>query len=194
MDAAGVFFNPGALGNGAQVVLLVHGADAPGHAAVVRHGFVQPVAHHAVAVRVGGVGQKLVNGLVGGAAIVVVGVDHGEGGIPHGLSGADHRMAGAEGLHPAFGDGVAFRQLFQLLIGVADFHGALGQPLAHGGHEVLPDGLLDEDHCRAEACLVGVIKGVVQNGLPMGAHRVDLLQAAIPAAHSRSQNHKYRCV
>ena len=191
MDAAIILFDSCLLGDAGEVALIVRGADAPGHAAVIGDGFVQPVAHHAVAAGVGGGGEEVENGLEGRLAVVVVGVDHGEGRIPHLLSGADHRVAGAEGLDSSLGDGVASGELVEFLIGIANLHGTLGQPYAYGGHEVLPDGLLDEDHRRAEAGLVGVINGIVQNGLPMGTNRVDLLEPTIPTAHSRSQNHKH---
>ena len=45
----------------------------------------------------------------------------------------------------------------------------------------------DEDHA-VEAGANGVVDGVVQQNLPAGSHRVDLLEAPVAAAHPRSQH------
>ena len=58
MDAAGVLFHTGTLVNAGEMTLAVGDADAPGDAAVVRHGLAQLVAHHAVGVGIGGGGQR----------------------------------------------------------------------------------------------------------------------------------------
>ena len=101
-------------------------------------------------------------------------------------------MAGAPGLGPPLGDGVALRELVQLLEGVADLHGGLLQPGTDGFHKVLLNGFFDDDHGFFEACLPGIEEGVVQDGLPLGPHRVDLLQPAVAAAHTGGHDHKNR--
>src|SRR5699024_2934519 len=82
VDAALVGGDLGALGHVGQGVVGVLHADAAGHMAVLGDGVLQQVAHHGVAVlvvvAVGG--QVVVDDLEGLGAIVVVGVDHSEGG------------------------------------------------------------------------------------------------------------------
>ena len=135
-------------------------------------------------------GEVIVDLLESGLAVVVVGVDDGEGGIANGLPGADHRVAGAPGLGASFGDGVASGELVQLLIGIADLQGSLLQSGPYGLHEVLFNGFLDNDHGGVKAGLVGIEQGVVQDGLTLAAYGIDLLQSAIAAAHTRSHHNQ----
>ena len=80
----------------------------------------------------------------------------------------------------------------ELLIGIADLHGAALQPGANGIHEVLPDGLLDDDDGGAEPRLIGIVQRIVQDCFPLTSHGIDLLQAAVPAAHSCRHYNKDR--
>ena len=101
-------------------------------------------------------------------------------------------MAGAEGLGAALGNGVALRQLGQLLVSIADLHGSLGKPCAHGVHEIPLDGFLNNNHNGLKARLVCVIDGIVQNCFPLAAHGIDLLQTAITAAHTGGHDNENR--
>ena len=141
---------------------------------------------------IGGGGQLVVDHLERGLAVVVVGIDYRKGCAVDGLPGAEHRMGGAPGLDPAFGDGKSLGQIRQFLVGVANLHGSLLQTLADGFQEVLLDGFLDDNHNGVEAGLMGIINGIIQNGLALTADRVDLLQSAVAAAHTGGQNHKNR--
>ena len=176
------------------MAFAVGDADAARHAAVIRHGFAQLVAHHVVVigVRILGVAEGVVNHPIGGGAVIVVGIDDREGGVADGLPGAQHRVAGAPGLGASLRDGVAGGDIVQLLIGVTDLHGAFFQPLADGFHEVLADGFLDDDNSGIETGFVGVIKGIVQNRFALTSHRVDLFQSAVAAAHTGGHDDENR--
>ena len=194
VDAAGVLFHTGTLVNAGEMTLAVGDADAPGDAAVVRHGLAQLVAHHVVIVGVLilRVAEGVVNHPVGGGAVIVVGVDDRKGRVADGLTGAQNRVAGAPWLGASLRDGVAGGDIVQLLIGVTDLHGAFFQSLADGLHEVLADGFLDDDNGGIETGFVGVIKGIVQNRFALTSHRVDLLQSAVAAAHTGGHNDENR--
>ena len=194
VDAAGVLFHTGTLVNAGEMTLAVGDADAPGDAAVVRHGLAKLVAHHVVIVGVLilRVAEGVVNHTVGGGAVIVVGVDDRKGRVADGLTGAQNRVAGAPWLGASLRDGVAGGDIVQLLIGVTDLHGAFFQPLAHGLHEVLADGFLDDDNGGIETGFVGVIKGIVQNRFALTSHRVDLLQSAVAATHTGGHNDENR--
>ena len=49
----------------------------------------------------------------------------------------------------------------------------------------------DKDH-RLKACAAGIVKGIVHDDLTIGAHRVDLLHAAVTTAHASRHDHQYR--
>ena len=101
--------------------------------------------------------------------------------------------AGAPGLDPAFRHGVACGQLFQLLESVFHVHG-LGHTVADGGLEGLLDLMLDDKDHGLEACAAGVVERIIHDDLPVGAHRVDLLHAAVTAAHAGRHHDQYRFV
>ena len=194
MDAASILLDLGALHHLGEVAVFVGFADTPGNGAVVGDGLAQLIADHAVVVLLAvlGIAQEVVHLPVGGLAVVVVGIDDGKGSIPNHILGAEHSVAGAPGLGAVGRDGITGRNLVQLLIGVADLYGCVLQPGANGIHKVLLDGLLDDDDHRLKTGLMGIVDGVVQNRLSAAAHRVDLLQAAVAAAHTRSHDNKNR--
>ena len=131
-------------------------------------------------------GQIAVNFPEGLGAIVVVGVDDGEGAVHH-LPGGQGGVGGAPGLLPLRRDGVALRQVLFQLVCVADVHG-FGYPVADAALEVLLDlGLDDEDH-RLKARPAGVVDGVVDDKLAVVSHGVQLFKAAVPAAHAGSHD------
>ena len=194
MDAVGVSLDAGVLGDAAEGAVLVEGADAPGHAAVLRDGVPEQVAHHAVVVDLAvGVGGKIVvDDLEGLRAVVIVRIDDGEGAVKIGLC-RQHGVAGAPWLDAALGDGVALGQLIQLLERILHVH-RLGDPLADGGFEGVLDFVLDNKDDRLKACAAGVVQGIVHDDLTAGPHRVDLLHPAVAAAHAGRHDHQNRFV
>ena len=194
VHAVCIGLDAGALGHAVQGAVRVGHAHAAGHAAVLRHRVAEQVAHHAVvviaAVLVGG--QVIVHHPERLGAVVVIGVDHRKGAVDEVLGG-QHGVAGAPGLDPAFRHGVAGRQLFQLLESVFHVHG-LGHPVADGGLEGLLDLMLDDKDHGLEACAAGVVERIIHDDLSVGAHRVDLLHAAVTAAHTCRHHDQYRFV
>ena len=194
VHAVCIGLDAGALGHAVQGAVRVGHAHAAGHAAVLRHRVAEQVAHHAVvviaAVLVGG--QVIVHHPERLGAVVVIGVDHRKGAVDEVLGG-QHGVAGAPGLDPAFRHGVACGQLFQLLESVFHVHG-LGHPVADGGLEGILDLVLDHKDHGLEACAAGIVKGIIHDDLAVGAHRVDLLHAAVTAAHTCRHHDQYRFV
>ena len=137
-------------------------------------------------------GEVIVDDLERLRAVVVVGIDDGEGAVDVGLCG-QHRVAGTPGLHAALGDGVALGQLIQLLEGVLHVHHP-GHAVADGSFESLFDLVLDDEDDRLEACAAGVVQGIIHDDLTAGTHRIDLLHAAVAAAHAGSHDHQDRFV
>ena len=105
--------------------------------------------------------------------------------------GAQGRVAGAPGLYPALRHREARRHVLQLLKDHLQLHLAL-QMGKDRLLEVPQQLLFDDEHRLAEAGQPGVVQGVIDDLLPAGPHRVDLLQAAVPAAHARRHNDQYR--
>ena len=194
VHAVCIGFDAGALGHAVQGAVRVGHAHAASHAAVLRHCVAEQVAHHAVvviaAVLVGG--QVIVHHPERLGAVVVIGVDHRKGAVDEVLGG-QHGVAGAPGLDPAFRHGVACGQLFQLLESVFHVHG-LGHPVADGGLEGILDLVLDDKDHGLEACAAGVVERIIHDDLSVGAHRVDLLHAAVTAAHTCRHHDQYRFV
>ena len=194
VHAVCIGLDAGALGHAVQGAVRVGHAHAAGHAAVFRHRVAEQVAHHAVvviaAVLVGG--QVIVHHLERLGAVVVIGVDHRKGAVNEVLGG-QHGVAGAPGLDPAFRHGVACGQFFQLLESVFHVHG-LGHTVADGGLEGLLDLMLDDKDHGLEACAAGVVERIIHDDLSVGAHRVDLLHAAVTAAHTCRHHDQYRFV
>ncbi len=115
-------------------------------------------------------GEVAVNLPEGLGAIVVVGVDDGEGAVHH-VPGGQGGVGGAPGLPALLRNAVALRQVLLELVGVADVHG-LGYPVADAALEVLFDlGLDDEDH-RLKARPAGVVDGVGLRQRSRGLRRV----------------------
>ena len=194
VDAVFIGLDAGALGDAAEGAVLVCHADAAGHAAVFGDGILQQIADHAViihgAVRVGG--EVIVDDLEGLRAVVVVRIDDRKGAVNEVL-GRQHRVAGAPRLDPALRDGKARGQLVELLEGVLHLHD-LGHPVADGGLEGLLDLMLDDEDHGLEPGAAGIVEGIIHDDLPVRAHRVDLLHAAVPAAHTSRHDHQYRFV
>ena len=100
-------------------------------------------------------------------------------------------MGGPPGLLPAKGDAVALGQVVHALEGVAHLH-ALADAPAHGFTEILLQLLLDDKDNRFKPGPPGVVDRVVNDALPITAHRVHLLESAIPAAQPGGQDDQNR--
>ena len=185
-DAAVPLFDAGALGHADQAAALVQLAHPAGHGAVLADRVAQQKAHHRPrrgrAGRGGGTGKVLVDQAEAGRAIVVVGVDDRKRRVD-GFGRRQDRVRGAPRLDAPFGHGKARGQLVQRLVGVA--HGQPGGfgARAHAFAERLVDLRLDDEHDRLEPGAARVKKAVIQDGLAVRAHRVDLLEPAVAAAH-----------
>ena len=165
--------NLGALHHVGQEMIPALLAYAPGHMAVFCYRVFQPVTHHGVfvAIRPVGVGQEiLVDGLKAVGAIVVVGVDHGEGTV-HQMPGGQCRLGGAPGLGSVRRAGVAGRQIGLILEDIVNRHG-FGNPISHTGAECPFNFRLDHENYRLEPCPVGIEHRVIQNQLIVCAYRV----------------------
>ena len=136
--------------------------------------------------------QEVVNLHKGFLAVVVVRVDDHEGLVQQALAG-QNRLAGAPGLGAVCGQRHACGQIFLLLVGVGDLHtqtgagggNAVADRFAEGLGNVVPD---DKDHL-VEACLNGVVNGIVHDNLAVQAHGLQLLDAAAEtAADARRHN------
>ena len=123
-------------------------------------------------------------------AVVVVGVDHGEGTVHH-LAGGQDGVGGAPGLYALLGDGVALGQIVQLLIGILHVDD-LAQTVADSGLEGILDLMLDDEDHGLKAGAAGVVDGVVNDELIVVANRVHLLKSAVAAAHTGGHNYKNR--
>ena len=96
-------------------------------------------------------------------------------------------MACAPGLDAAFGNGVAIGQIIQLLKSVVYLQ-LLFQPGAHHFLEIFFNGVLDDKDDLFKAGAHGVVDGVVQNDLAVGADGIDLLQSAVTGTHAGGHN------
>ena len=194
VDTALVCLDAGALGDAVQGAVRVRDADAAGNAAVLGDGVLQQVADHAVvvdrAVRVGG--QVIVDDLERLRAVVVICIDDRERAVDEVFCRQD-RVAGAPGLDAALRDGEACGQLIQLLECVFHVH-HFGHAVADGLFEGLLDLMLDDEDHGLKACTAGIVEGIIHDDLPVGAYRVDLLHAAVTAAHASRHDHQYRFV
>ena len=194
VDAAVVRLDAGALGHADQVAVLIGHADAAADTAVGADRVAQQKAHHAprIAVAVGVAAQVVVHQLKALRAVVVVGVDDRKRCAADGLLGSQDGMGSAPGLHAAIGHGKAFGQAVQLLVGIAHLKPGLQSAGTHGGLERLLDLVLDDKDDGLKSGAAGIVQAVVDDGLPAGTDRVDLLQPAVAAAHTGSHNDKNR--
>ena len=146
-----------------QIALFIGGANTSCHRAVIRYGFTQVVAYHAVVIllTVATVAQIFVNHLIGILAIVIVGIEHCKGGIPDLLSGTPDSVACTPGLGALMRHSKAFGNFVKLLVGIPNFHRALFKPLAHGSHKVCPNGILNNNHCGFKTGFICIKQRVV---------------------------------
>ena len=153
------------------------------HAVERGKGLSRPVGRPLVVLGSGEEGGGL---LVGVGAVEVVGVDDREG-LAHDPAGGADGVGGSPGLAPALGGGEALREVVEALEGEGGFGFSLelGEDL---GAEVVLEVLADDEDDLAEAGADGVVDGVVEDGLAVGAHGVELLEAAVAAAHAGGED------
>ena len=196
MNAARIRFDAGALGHAGQPPRGVHLADAAAHAAVGADGVAQQKAHHrpgiARAVAVGA--QEIIDEPEAFGAVVIVGVDDRKGRIADGLLCRQDRVGRAPGLDAALRHREAFGQFFKLLVGIAHVEPGAAGALPYRRLESVLDLVLDDKDHRLKPGAAGVVQAVIQNCLPRRSHRVDLLQAAVAAAHTGRHNDQDRFV
>ena len=189
MYAVFVRFNAGAFGHTVQSAVGFGHAYAAGHAAVLGDSVPEQIAYHAVvviaAVLVGG--QVIIHHPEGLRAVIIIGIDDCKRAVDEVLC-SQNGVAGAPGLDTALRHGKACGQLIQLLEGVFHVHG-LGYTLADGCLESILDLMLDNKDHRLKACAAGIVKGIIHDHLTVRPHRVDLLHAAVAAAHASRHDH-----
>ena len=194
MYAVFVRFNAGAFGHTVQGAVGFGHAYAAGHAAILGDSVPEQIAYHAVvviaAVLVGG--QVIIHHPEGLRAVIIIGIDDCKRAVDEVLC-RQNGVAGAPGLDTALRHGKACGQLIQLLEGVFHVHG-LGYTLADGCLESILDLMLDNKDHRLKACAAGIVKGIIHDHLTVRPHRVDLLHAAVAAAHASRHDHQYRFV
>ena len=187
LGAAGKFGDLGQLLDVGQTAGGVGLADSAGDGAVFGKRVLEREADHRVVGRAHvEVLQVTAEDRVGVLAVEVVGVDDGEGCVD-GLAGAEDGVRRAPRLLASGRHGVSGRQLVDGLEGEADVDAAgelRGDTFAEILFEIRAD---DEDHL-AEAGAQGVEDGIIEDGLAGRAHRVDLLQAAVTAAHAGGED------
>ena len=189
-----VRFNAGAFGHAVQGAVGVGHTHAAGHAAVLGDSVPEQVAYHAVviiaAVLVGG--QVIIHHPEGLRAVIIIGIDDCKGAVDEVLC-SQNGVAGAPWLDTALRHGEACGQLIQLLECVVHVH-HFGHAVADGLFEGLLDLVLDDEDHGLKACTAGIVEGIIHDDLPVGAYRVDLLHAAVTAAHASRHDHQYRFV
>lgn len=98
------------------------------------------------------------------------------------LPAGQDRVAGPPGLHTALRHRISGGQVVLLLEGTADLHSQsaadLPESVTYDLIEVLFNILPDYEHDLPEACLHGIMNGVIDNDRAIGAHRAELLYAA----------------
>gem|GEM_PF-5330105 len=132
----------------------------------LRIDFVQPIRHDPI----------------GGRPVVVVGIGDGKGRVEDAAGGVN-RVARAPGFRAAGGRGEARRQVVQVLRDEGDRQGR-----GEGARQLPAKGVLharpDHEDRLPESCLGGVGQRIVEQPLPVRAHRLQLLGAAIAAAET----------
>ena len=132
-------------------------ADAPGHVAVFRYGVLKQVAHHGVfiaAFQVRVAHQIVVDLLEAVGAVVIIGIDDGEGAV-YELPGCQDRLSCAPGLHPALGDCIALGQVIRPLEHIVNLH-LFCNAVPDSGPEGRLNLRLDDENHRFKAGPVGV--------------------------------------
>ena len=171
--------------------ILVCAADGSRHAAVFRENIAELIAGHAPFVGVGiDFGKVIPYDLVGFRAVEVVGVHHGKG-LFDDVAGGQDRVAGAPGFLAAFGNLKSRRDVVEILEGV--FHRQnMRVFVADFDAEFFLEVMSDHEDDLAEIGSDGVENGIVHDDFAGGAHRIDLLETAVTAAHAGRQNKKSR--
>ena len=186
------------LGDIGQVALGIIGADAAGNAAVLGKRVFQFEADDAVLPLCGGVGAAPVGqNLERFLAIEIVPVDDGER-LPDDIGGHEHGVGGAPGFYTLGIQGETGGNLGEFLgdenelqrCPVHGFHAFVF--LLHVGFHLVLERLADNIDHLAETGGYGVVDGIINNGLSVGAQAIHLFQATITAAHTGSQDKQGR--
>ena len=137
-------------------------------------------------------GQVIIHHTEGLRAVIIIGIDDRKRAVDEVLC-SQNGVAGAPGLDTALRHGKTGGQLFQLLEGVLHVH-CFRHAVADGSLEGVLDLVLDDKDHGLKAGAAGVVERIVHNDLSVGAHRVDLLHAAVAAAHAGCHDDQYRFI
>ncbi len=180
-------FDFGALHATGKMLVLVLGANATRHCAILAQRVGHAEAHHGIGVLavLGQIGKELADNLETVAVIEIVTVDDTER-LVNGLFCHHHGMVGSPRLGAAFGYGVALGKLVEALENelAGDFSLVLGE---YFFAEILFEILADYPNNLAETSLNRIIDAVVHDGLAVGTQTVQLLQATVTATHTSCQ-------
>ena len=102
-------------------------------------------------------------------------------------------MSSSPGLFSSLRHREALRQSIQRLKSIFYLHKA-AQSFSHLLLKFLLHLRLDDKNDRLKACPLCIIDRIIQNLFSIFSHRVNLLQAVVPAAHAGCQHHQYRFV
>ena len=164
-------------------------ADAAGDRAVFREGVAELETAHGVVLGRGiRPGQVVGDQLIGLAPIKVIGIDGGKRLLDQVFRHQDG-VSGAPGFGPAFGDLVAADPGGHVLETVFD-RDLAGEFVADRFLEQLLEIAADDKHHLAKTGADGVIDRIFENDLAIRTDRIDLLEAAIAAAHAGSHHQK----
>ncbi len=156
---------------------------------IVGHRIPQLIAHHGVAVLlIILVGRKVaVNLLECVSSIIVVCIDDCKRPVDL-VDSAQDRMCRPPWFCTALRYGKALRDVLDPLKRIGSLH-ILLHPASDGLAEVLFIFLLDDKHHFLKARQLRIIYGKLHDDVSLIVHRVDLLQPAVAASHSRSHDH-----
>ena len=176
--------------NAQEGLLWGYFADAPGYGTIFGEGIAEEVADHGQVLPAALLAEESGHLPEGFRAVVVIGIDDGEGFVDD-LSGHEDGMAGSPGFLSWRPVGDAGDGGIQFLEDVL----RLDEVIKFGGEfffEGLFDGMSDDENDFAKTCLNSVIDGVFHDGFAGGADAVHLFEAAITAADAGGQNEERR--
>jgi len=173
-----------------EQALLVGGGYAPIDGAVFGEGIAQDIADHGEG-RGGTVfAQEAGHSVEGVGAVVVVGIDDGEGLLYRG-AGYQHGVGGAPGFFAEFGIDARRHKAVFFLEHVC-YRNAAFEAIADFFFKRGFDVFANNKDYFAEAGADGVVDGILYDGFLVGAYAVYLLEAAIAAAHAGGEDNETR--
>ena len=174
-----------------KMAFRVGRADAAGDVAVLRNGILQVIGNHGSPVRcIAHPLQGISHGSESVLAVIVVGVDDGEGLVNLILCAHDgvHRAVGLGTLgrgNETAGKGIIF------LIGVGDLH-LFGDLVADHFTEHLVHTAADDKNHLIKTGFDGIIDGVFHQDFTVGANAVHLFVTAVTGSESSCHDQKRR--